>query len=57
MRFGLSRLSLLLLFPLFSLTGCEQPQVNFVFSEKTNELVPEAAKPVKEVTRARVTSQ
>ncbi len=48
MRFGLSRLSLLLLFPLFSLTGCEQPQVNFVFSEKTNELVPEAAKPVKE---------
>ncbi len=48
MRFGLSRLILLLLFPLISLPGCEQPQVDFVFSKKTNELVPDAAKPVKE---------
>lgn len=48
MRFGLSRLILLLLVSLISLPGCEQPQVQFVFSEKTNELMPEAAKPVKE---------
>ncbi|QDV18232.1 Cytochrome c [Gimesia panareensis] len=48
MRFGFSRLILLLLFPLISLTGCEQPQVDFVFSKKTNELIPAAAKPVKE---------
>ena len=48
MRFGFSRLILLLLFPLISLPGCEQPQVEFVFSKKTNELMPEAAKPVKE---------
>ncbi len=48
MRFGLSRLILLLLFALLSLPGCEQPQVKFVFSQKTNELIPEAAKPVKE---------
>ncbi|MDF1742945.1 MAG: cytochrome c [Gimesia sp.] len=48
MRFGLSRLILLLLVPLISLPGCEQPQVEFVFSKKTNELMPQAAKPVKE---------
>lgn len=48
MRFGFSRLILLLLIPLIGFTGCEQPQVKFVFSQKTNELMPEAAKPVKE---------
>lgn len=47
MRVGLSHLILLLLVPLISLAGCEQPQVEFVFSKKTNELMPEAAKPVK----------
>lgn len=48
MRFGISRIILLLLVPLLSFTGCEQPQVKFVFSKRTNDLIPEAAKPVKE---------
>lgn len=47
-KFGLSRLFLFLLFALICLPGCEQPQVKFIFSKKTNELIPEAAKPVKE---------
>ncbi len=47
MRFGFSHLILLLLFPLISFPGCEQPQVEFVFAKKTKELMPEAAGPVK----------
>lgn len=48
MRFGYRDFILLLLFPVITIAGCEQPKVEFIFSEKTNELMPAAAKPVKE---------